>query len=47
VPIKLQKPPVKKKKERKKKEQKIEKSRERERAADFGVKPIMLRWPYL
>jgi len=44
VPIKLQRPPVKKKKKNKKK-----KNREKriERAADFGVKPIILRWPYL
>jgi len=40
VPIKLQSPPVKKKK-KKNREKRIE------RAADFGVKPIMLRWPYL
>jgi hypothetical protein len=39
VPIKLQRPPVKK--NRKNREKRIE------RAADFGVKPIILRWPYL
>jgi hypothetical protein len=41
MPIKLQRPPVKKEKERKRKNR--EKRIERERAADFRVKPIMLR----
>jgi len=42
VPIKLQRPPIKKKRKKKKnREKRIE------RAADFGVKPTILRWLYL
>jgi hypothetical protein len=43
VPIKLQRPPVKKKEKEKEKKKEKKRKADRERAADFGVKPIILR----